>query len=330
VIGADELTRSPAWLPLAPVGAEAVRLVRLDEAAYRAASFLDDRLLAAGHEQQSCTPATLEAAAARLAPRAHYIFHTGHAGSTLISRLIGAHPGFFALREPALLRDIAARPTGPTVLSLRAAQALLSRTWRADQRPVVKATSFVSELATVLLGGSERPAAILVCTQPLAYLQGILAGPNSRLECRQLAPMRLQRLWRRLEHSSWRPEPRSEGETIAMSWLCEMSALQEAARRFPSQVLWVDFDVFLGQPAVGLEAMFRALGVSLVPAEIETIVAGPLTRQYSKAPEHAYDAALRREVLESAEREHTLEIRRGLEWLRAAAARCAPIEQWLR
>jgi hypothetical protein len=45
--------------------------------------------------------------------------------------------------------------------------------------------------------------------------------------------------------------------------------------------------------------------------------------QYSKAPEHAYDAALRRELLVSADLEHAAEIRRGLDWLHAAARRHA-------
>jgi hypothetical protein len=325
VIGADELTRSPEWLPLGAAGGSAesaaVRLVRLDEAAYRAASFLDQRLLASGREAQSCTPATLELAASRLVPRAHYIFHVGHVGSTLISRLIGAHPGFFALREPALLRELAAGGALSERLPLRAAQALLSRTWRPSQRAVVKVTSFVSELAASMLAAPERPAAIFVHARPLTYLRTILAGPNSRLENRELAPLRLRRLARRFEERDWRPEPRSEGELIAMSWLCEMSALRAAAARFPSQVRWVEFDAFLSQPARGLEAVFRALGEEPAARDVEQLVAGPLMRQYSKAPEHAYDAALRRQVLDSAEREHAAELRAGMEWLAAAGAR---------
>ena len=46
-------------------------------------------------------------------------------------------------------------------------------------------------------------------------------------------------------------------------------------------------------------------------------------RQYSKAPEYAYDTALRRELLASADREHAAEIRRGMDWLQAAAQRHA-------
>jgi hypothetical protein len=319
VIATDELVRSPQWLPVALTGG-AVRLVRLDEAAYRAASFLDQRLLAAGYEPQSCEPTTLTLAASQLMPRAHYIFHPGHAGSTLISRLIGAHPDFFALREPAVLRQLATDAGARERLPLRSAQALLSRTWRTGQRAVVKVTSFVSELAGAMLAAPERPVGIFMFARPLTYLRTILAGPNSRRETRELGPARLIRLTRRFEARGWEPRPRSEGEYIAMSWLCEMSALREAARRFPSQVLWVEFDAFLSQPVPGLDAIFRALGSTLAAPEIEALVTGPLMRQYSKAPEHAYDAALRRHVLESAGREHAAAIKSGMDWLEAAAA----------
>jgi hypothetical protein len=321
MISADELVRSPAWLPLEVLSGGSVSLVCLDEAAYCTASFLDQRLLRLGLEQQACGPAVLEAAAARLAPRSHYLFHTGHAGSTLVSRLIGAHAGYFSLREPALLRTIAVQPAAAGVPSLQVALALLGRTWRTNERAVIKATSFVSELAEPVLATDTRSVAILMFTDPLAYLRGILGGPNSRLETRQLAPARLERLVRRLGGGDWRPDARSEGEWIAMSWLCEMTALHQAAVRFASRVLWVDFDAFLGEPLAGLRAIFRALGGEPAASEIEALVSGPLMRQYSKAPEHPYDAALRQAVLRSADYEHAQEIRRGMHWLGQVAQR---------
>jgi hypothetical protein len=319
-ISADEIVCSPAWFPLETLAGEAMRLLHLDEAAYRAASFLDQRLLAAPYRQGACALAVLSGAAERLAPPSNYIFHTGHVGSTLISRLLGEHASFFSLREPALLRAIAAR-TSPAAgaPSLGVALALLGRTWRAHQRAVIKVTSWVSELAELMLGAAHRPVAIFMFAQPLAYLRGIFGGPNSRAETAALAPARLQRLRRRLGEGDWRADPRSEGECVAMSWLCEMTALQQAADRCGSQVLWVDFDTFLGEPYAGLEAIFQALGARPAPREIESLVTGALMRQYSKAPEHAYDAALRRAVLLSAARQHASEIRRGMDWLAAIA-----------
>ena len=48
-------------------------------------------------------------------------------------------------------------------------------------------------------------------------------------------------------------------------------------------------------------------------------------RRYAKAPEHGYDAALRRTVLDQARREHAAEIRKGLAWLERAGAAHAVI-----
>jgi hypothetical protein len=325
-IAAEEIARSPAWLPLESAAGDAVRLVHLDEPAYRSASFLDQRLLTLGYPQGECSVPVLEAAAARLSSRAHWIFHTGHVGSTLISRLVGAHPGLFALREPALLRVVSVQaPSPPRRAALAVALALLGRTWRAPQRAVVKATSFVSELAEPILAGPEQPAAIFMFAQPQAYLQSIFAGPVSRVENRQLTAARLQRLAQRLGAGDWRPDPRSEGECIAMSWLCEMTVLHQAAVRCEERVLWTDFDDFLAAPAAALAAILRALGVDAPAPAIEAIVGGPLMHQYSKAPEHPYDAELRRSLLLAAEHEHAGEIRRGMAWLHRVGAHCPPV-----
>ncbi len=316
---ADDLVRSPAWLPLTS-SAAGVRLVQLDEAAYRAASFLDQRLLAQPYPQSSCDAALLAAAASRLAPQAHYIFHTGHVGSTLIARLLGAHAGLFVLREPALLRAIAAEPSAAP-LPLPPAIALLSRTWHPGQRALIKVTSFVSELAEPILAGPDRPRAIFMCVPPLDYLRTILAGPNSRLESRQLSPSRLQRLIRRLPEPGWHPDLNSEGACIAMSWLCEMTVLTLAAGRAPARILWADFSAFLRAPTPQLQAMFAWLEARTAAGEVEAIVGGGLMQQYSKAPEHAYDAVLRRDLLAAADREHAGEIQRGMSWLHSLGAR---------
>jgi hypothetical protein len=325
-VAVEDIAGSPAWFPLEAVGRAELRLVHLDEGAYQAASFLDQRIVSSGYPQRSCPLTEVESAAARLVPRAHYVFHTGHVGSTLISRLIGAHQNFFSLREPALLRALGAPPAPDCTLpSLATLTALLGRTWRAEQRSVVKVSSFLNELAEPLLAGADTPAAIFMYASPLAYLCGILAGPNSRAETRQLAPARLQRLWKRLGLTESSAAPQSEGEWIAMSWLCEMTTLQQAAGRFSSRVLWVNFDAFLREPRRGLQVMLDRLGVQAAASDIEPLVSGPLMRQYSKAPEYAYDAALRREVLSSAEQEHPLEIRRGMAWLQQCAREHPPL-----
>jgi hypothetical protein len=327
VLCESDLLPSPAWFPVGQArSAGDLAFVNLDQTAYAAASFLDERILALNPPRATASLATIRSAAASLPPRAHYIFHTGHVGSTLVSRLIGAHASFFSLREPGLLRALALGSSPQHAESdVSTLVALLSRTWWPGQRAVIKATSFVNELAADLLGLSVESVAILMYASPANYLRGILGGPNSRVESRSLAPLRLKRLDRRLgldrpPAGTSQSQPRAEGEQIAMSWLSEMAALYQAAQRYPSRVLWVDFDAFLREPVAGLQNILRALGVECPVADVQALVANPIMRQYSKGPEHSYDAALRREVLALAEWEHPVELRQGMEWLRQVCA----------
>jgi hypothetical protein len=317
---AAELGASPAWYPLS-VSVDRVSVIRLGEGDYAAASFLDERLLERGAPARALPLAAVLTAASRLAPRTDYIFHIGHVGSTLISRLIGARAEYFALREPALLRAHYAAGVKP--LALRPLLALLARTWRAEQRSIIKLTSFLSEIGAEILAASEAPRALLVYARAPSYLKGIFGGPNSRLESQALAPDRWQRLLRRHPALASVPRPHREGEWIAMSWLSEISALSSLARCSPSQVHWIDFDQFLDAPAPALASTLTALGSPVGAASLEGLVTGPIMRRYSKAPEHAYDAKLRRDVLAGAEQEFPGEIRGGLDWL-AAAARAEP------
>ena len=320
MISPQDIAGSPSWLPLESAGGGSLRLVRLDEAGYRAASFLDRRIVQPGVLQALCPTASVAAAAASLPPRAHYIFHIGHVGSTLVSRLVGEREEFFSVREPAVLGAIAKAPAlALESLDIRDVLGLLARAWHPEQRAVVKATSFVSEIAEPILEISPDSVALLMFSPALAYLRCILGGPNSRIESRALASSRLARLRIRLGSESRLPEPRSEGEWIAMSWLCEMACLRKAATRFESRIAWVDFDAFLSAPVPGLTALLRALGATASQDDVERLVSGPIMRRYSKAPEHAYDAALRRLVLESADREHAAEIRCGMQWLAGLA-----------
>jgi hypothetical protein len=111
----------------------------------------------------------------------------------------------------------------------------------------------------------------------------------------------------------------SEGEVLALSWACEMSALVRAANCGGERVIRVDFDRFLDSPAPLLSSVLRHFDIGGTSEEVRAIIAGPDMHRYSKSPDYAYDAALRRDVLETARAAHGAEIRRGLAWLDRAA-----------
>ena len=339
----DALSRSLKTSPeLYPhtldVVSDAVGLMRLSESALRAASFLDARALAPGAALQWVAWPQLQAAVdqAGLGERFGFIFHLGHVGSTLLSRLMGAHPSVLSLREPLPLRTLAQMALdmeapeslwGAAGWEARASAflQLWSRSFAPDQLSIVKATSFASGLAGRLLTRASHPRAVVIYSRPEPYLATVLGGPNTHLDIRASAADRLKRLHRMLGGPRWRLHELAYPEIAAMSWAAEMTCLNAAAWAAPGRILWLDFDRLLLRPQACLAAAFAHFDRPVSPEDTAAIVAGPDMRRYSKAPEHAYDAGLRGRVLDEARRLRGREIAQGLAWLDGAAAECAPI-----
>ncbi len=327
-----QLAASPRWFPhaLDPLS-DQLLLVERPEADYRAASFLDDRSLTQGTPRRIVAWAELERALPGNARQdADYIFHIGHVGSTLVSRLLGELGTVFALREPLLLRtlhDLAAisgapdSPWAPEWLKPRLATArvLLSRTFRPAQRAMVKATSFTSDLAPLLVPEGSR--ALLMFDAPARYLENILAGEASRRELQMVSGQRLKRLAGRLGEAPARLWELDEGQKAALGWACEMSALIAAADALGAHARWCDFSDFLLTPGDKLNEIADFFDHSITPAEATAIAAGPYMSRYSKGLDHAYSPKLRGEVLARSRTENRTAIAGGLAWLEQAAGR---------
>jgi hypothetical protein len=330
---ASSLERSPELFPHNwDVQNDAITLVRLTQADYEKASFLDQRALSPRTLSRTLPYAELARAvgASGLEERCHFIFHIGHVGSTLLSRLLGADGRLFALREPAILRTLArlktdsalrARAFGDEEFEQRQAVflKLWSRTFEPGQTALIKATSFASELGPRLLAHPSAPKALLLFVSPESYIATILAGANAREEAKTLTEGRLNRLHRRVGRDVWRLGALSEGEALAASWAAEMSALAEIRRTVGARALLLDFDRFLANAEEQLSAAFRHFDYKPKPKKVAEILGGPLMQRYSKAPEHAYSPELRRELLDGARKTHGAEIAKGLAWLERAA-----------
>jgi hypothetical protein len=337
---AESLGRSPELFPHSlDVRTDTVSFIPLARAEYAAASFLDARILSPRTITGRVPWATVNTAieAAKLAENCGFIFHIGHVGSTLLSRLIGAHPQIFSLREPLVLRGFAQireeQYLGTAAWTDReysdrvsGCLKLFSRTYDEHQLAIVKATSFVSEIAADLLRRETPPRALVAFVSPESYLATMFGGANSRHEAKLMAAARLRRLHRRVGREAWELASLSEGQALALSWACEMSAL---ARNAGEGVLAVNFDHFLLDPQAGLHSALRHFGVDASTRDVAAILRGPHMHRYSKAPEHAYDGALRLEVLAEARYRHGPDIQRGLAWLDRAAAEFSPIREAL-
>jgi hypothetical protein len=319
-----------ALLPhMADLANDRVLVALLGEGDYRGASFLDQRVLTEriGREWKAWD------ALADLGPdaaRPDYIFHIGHVGSTLVSRLLAEAGDVLPLREPMLLRTLAQvaeridRPESvwsPDLYRTRLAQVTgwLGRGFRPGQRTMVKASSVITAIADELTGTDGRALFLYV---PLArYIETILAGEASMAETLAQAPARIARLAALVPDFPFQLWQLPPATRVAMSWLCEMASAARTLPRADRRHLWVDFEAMLADPAAGLAAQAAHFGLASDAARIEALLAGPIMRQYSKAPEHGYSPDLRRELQAQAAADHGAEIAEAIAWVEALAAR---------
>lgn len=323
---ADDASLLPHMADLAN---DRLLIALLTEADYRAASFLDQRLLTdhIGREWMAWDALPDLGAAA---PTPLFIFHIGHVGSTLVSRLLAEASDMLPLREPMLLRTLAQvaeridRPESvwsPELYRQRLAQATgwLGRGFAPGQRAMVKASSVITAIAADLTDADGRALFLYV---PLArYIETILAGEASMAETLAQAPARMARLAAPLPDfpfALWQLPPVTR---IAMSWLCEMATAQRTLPRTDPRHLWADFEGVLVDPATALAAQCEHFGLSVDGARIGAALAGPVMRQYSKAPEHGYSPDLRRELQAQAAAENAPAIAEAIAWVEALAAR---------
>src|SRR5439155_10335604 len=150
-----------------------VLLVQFNAGAYRSASFLDDRILGPA-TKGAWLQLDRVAEASRLVANArplHFIFHTGHVGSTLVSRLLDETGAVLSIREPLPLRTLADAhdvlgcadsllSEGQFDLMLAMFMQLWASGYVARRSVVIKATSSAGRLAARILAVGERSHAI--------------------------------------------------------------------------------------------------------------------------------------------------------------------------
>jgi hypothetical protein len=302
--------------------------IALDESAYRAASFLDDRILTPG-TKGAWQPLERVIAMAQLVqnPRPlHYIFHTGHVGSTLLSRLLDDTGSVLSLREPLPLRTLAEASDSlgqpESLLSesqfdrvLDTLVRLWSRGYASTRCVVVKATSVAARVAPRLLQCRDTSLGVYLNLRAEPYLATLLAGQNSPADLRGHGAERMRRLRSHIETPVGPLHALSPGELAAMSWLAESLTRRELLDRFPARLLAVDFDALLADLPGEMQRITSHLHVPVGTDWLSRLSSNPALAHYSKSPDYDYSPALRSQLLNQARRDHRDEIGRGMRWL---------------
>lgn len=316
------LSLSPALYPQqVNLEKRQVLLIRMTEMDYRNASFLDDRILTTRSVGAWVELNDIEKTlTAKLDGKPlHFIFHAGHVGSTLLSRLLDETNLVLSLREPAPLRTFAELYDHDHAnVDLETFLKLWSRGFAANRAVVLKATSSTERLGQHLL--NARPNSRAVCLNLAAepYLATLLAGENAAADLNGHGPERMNRLEKNVGE---RPEVGSLGELAAMSWLTEILTQAHLAEVFDTRVLPLDFEELLAKPGETLKRVTAHFGLEPPPSYFESIGKSQVLRRYSKATEYEYSPQMRAAVLNEARSRHASEIRKGLDWLAALADR---------
>lgn len=282
---------------------------------YRRASFLDERAL--GHRRvpgwtldRSELPGLLPDSS--VLPTLHWLFHIGHCGSTLTSRLLDLVPGVLGLREPLPLLRLAGNPPAAHSPWFAPVLRMLARRFPDTQAVVVKPTSLVTASARSLLDHSAGRACLL-WVDLQTWLASVLRDAGLRASILATEDSRCAQT--PIAHAAV-----VESERLARIWLAEQlrwrmltADLDDAER-----LIDLDFSKILHSPADAVSALARHYGLA-VPADLaQRIESSGVPHRYAKDERHAFDAETRHDEIGEANRRHHDDIQRGLSWAEGA------------
>lgn len=327
----EEILASPLWHMFDyDMESQLFELMRIEEALYRSASFLDHRV-----SHHNCPIVRYELKhMAELFPRLGenrsgigFIFHIGHCGSTLLSRALGVSRHNLPIREPLTLRKLSAdRRVLDTPMSFLQRDAWkwllgtvldsLARRFRPDQLNIVKATSTGNNLIEPILDESPASRAVLMYLPLESYIAGML---GTRSQGKDLYGQSRTRMsdWLEIEGA---PELRlydlKAPELAALSWLTSMNHMTRARDRFGGRTLMLDFEDLLDAPESRLAEVAAFFGLQ----DEATLIAGEfpaVSAAYSKRPELPYTPETRAQKLQRTRTEKAGEIEDGMVWARS-------------
>lgn len=278
---------------------------------YQRASFLDRRAMQ--HREVSGWVLSREELDATLAGNTsglpvHWLFHIGHCGSSLVSRLLDLVPGVLGLREPLPLLTLAHGRGDPATDAWQApVTALLARGFADTCAVVVKPTSLVTTMAQSLLDGGGQACLLWVDLQ--TWLATMLRDPQLAKGVFDTESLRLH--WLPIDTPAV-----TDGERLARAWLAEQVRWQTLAGdpALAPRLLDLDFADVLTDPAATSARLAAHYGLQMPSDWPQRIAGSKLLGRYAKDDSVHFDADARRRELAAAAAKHADTVAEGLAW----------------
>lgn len=335
----SKVALDPSWhLFYIDVVKQTFQLARLDEATYRATSFLDARAL---QPQQVLVEYNINQLVRIFSSNTELgelglIFHIGHCGSTLLSRALSTSDAFLPVREPLpllvlsnLFRELD-KPTcflsKPQFESLKQCIVnALKRRFNPDQLSVIKLNSTCNNLIAPLLDDGAKRRAVCLYLPLESYLTSMLSKDKLSSDVRGQAITRMQ-AWMQIEDvKPLQLHALNPIQLMVVAWLTNLYQFTRASTAQANQVKLLNFEDFLGDPELALSELCVFFGkpdqADVVTSRYASIAGG-----YSKNPSANFDANIRKQAMQLARHRYAADISQGMQWAQTLIAHAKSLE----
>jgi hypothetical protein len=295
-----------------------LHFVHMSRESYRNSVFLDVRTQHLGDPIRKVNlDDVLRASAGSGAksPRAHYILNTAFCCSTLLARYFELFPDCFVLKEPSMLTQLATVEPGSVARwddISKVCVKLLSRTYLATERPVIKVHEACNVLGNRLLEDPEVTITFL-STPVQRFLLSVLKEDLRRDWVRR----RVDHMSRRAEFAELFQELDVAGLSDAQAACCMWLANHLQSQRLGSdeRVLVVNGDEVADRPLETLTRIAQAGGFAVSEEQLDPIVNHPSISRYSKNLSLPFNAAVRQQEMEELDQQWGKEAQVAIHWM---------------
>lgn len=314
------LIASPAYFPLRFNGSDLL-FVRMSRSSYHDSIFtLPGRIVTAGTEAWSVPFADVVSLVEKndpaLAP-AGFIFQIAHCGSTLLSRALDSKEHNLVIREPLVLRQFAAAPSGADLAArkrgLNVLLHLLSRPFKSNQPVILKTNVPVNFSIAELLAIAPKLNGVMLHADFDEYLLAILKSKDRRLWAQHVAQELADKIAANIGFSARSTQTLTGAQAAAVLWLAQTSIFSrytQAHRGFKI----LNSNTFYTAPRKSVTAANKKLSAGLSDEKIGQRCNGHLFNQHSKLPELEYSNLQRESENKSLMKRHADEIHETREW----------------
>jgi hypothetical protein len=295
---------------------------------YRESAFLDARMVPVrGDKLRIPLTALLTArdgGGSQTAIPPGFIFHTSFCCSTLLARSLQRPGTSHVLREPwafsqmckvkqALTATGRWETEGHALLDL--VLRLLSKTYDAGERPVIKPANLANEIAADALSLRPEARAVLLYSQLDDFLVSSLkmdAETRSKLSRFAATAAGFSGYFERfpgLDATAWTPL-----QSAVVLWHAQLLHLGHLTSTHGARLRTLDAAALLEEPRATLVDVARFLGFDAKAEMLADCVEGPVWKQHSKHGGAGYDPAARQDEFRALHRRHADDIAACLRW----------------